>query len=96
MLANGNVLAPGGVKKVAGKPYPTTVAVKTAELWDLAVGEQLGCTCLSWQSTGNLQTATFGGSLVLLSNGQALLSGGETSTNTGKFAVIATAEVYAP
>lgn len=96
MLANGNVLAPGGVKKVAGNPYPTTVAVKTAELWDLAVGEQLGRACLSWQSTGNLQTATSGGSLVLLSNGQALLSGGETSTSSGKFVVIATAEVYTP
>lgn len=96
MLANGNVLAAGGVKTVAGNPYPTTVAVKTAELWDLAVGEQLGCTCLSWQSTGNLQTATTGGTMVLLSNGQALLSGGETSTNSGSFVVIATAELYTP
>jgi N-acetylneuraminic acid mutarotase len=96
MLATGNVLAAGGVKSVPGNPYPTTVAVKTAELWDLAFGEQEGCTCLSWTSTGNLQTATFGGSLVLLSNGQALLSGGETSTNSGSFVVIATAELYTP
>src|SRR5215469_6121926 len=96
MLANGNVLAAGGVKTVQGNPYPTTVAVKTAKLWDLAVGEQLGCTCLSWQSTGNLQTATEGASIVLLSNGQALLSGGATSTNSGSFVVIATAELYTP
>ena len=96
MLANGTVLAAGGVKTVQGNPYPTTVAVKTAELWDLAVGEQLGCTCLSWQSTGNLQTATESASIVLLSNGQVLLSGGETSTSSGSFVVIATAELYTP
>jgi N-acetylneuraminic acid mutarotase len=97
MLANGNVLAAGGVKTVAGNPYPTTVAVKTAKLWDLAVGEQLGCVCLSWQSTGNLTTSSrTAESIVLLSNGQALVSGGYTSTNSGSFVVIATAELYTP
>ena len=69
---------------------------KSALLWSLAVGEQLGCTCLSWQSTGNLQTATVRAVMVLLSNGQALVSGGQTSTNSGSFTVIATAELYTP
>ena len=96
MLANGTVLAAGGVKTVQGNPYPTNQAVKSALLWSLAVGEQLGCTCLSWQSTGNLQTATVRAVMVLLSNGQALVSGGQTSTNSGSFTVIATAELYTP
>ena len=97
MLANGTVLQAGGVKTVPGNPYPTTETVKTAELWNLAVGEQLGCTCLSWQSTGDLQTATANASIVLLSNGQALLSGGENNTTkSSSFVVIATAEVYTP
>jgi hypothetical protein len=98
MLANGTVLAAGGVKTVPGKPYPTTTAVKSAELWDLAVGEQLGCTCLSWQSTGSLTDATASASVVLLSNGQALVSGGNanTTTKSNSFVVIATAELYTP
>lgn len=33
---------------------------------------------------------------LLLSNGQALVSGGMTSTNSGSFVVIATAELYTP
>lgn len=82
---------------MAGNPYPTTTAVKTAELWDLAVGEQLGCLCLSWASTGNLTTSSRAAeSLILLSNGQALVSGGYTTANSGNFAVIATAELYTP
>jgi hypothetical protein len=81
MLANRTVLAAGGVKIVQGNAYPTMQAVKSALLWDLAVGEQLGYTCLSWQSAGNLQTATVDPSIVLLSNGQALVSGCETFTN---------------
>jgi hypothetical protein len=96
MLANGTVLAAGGVKTVQGNPYPTTTTVKSAELWDLAVGEQLGCTCLSWQSTGNLTVSTASASIVLLSNGRALVSGGDTTTKSNSFVVIATAELYTP
>jgi Kelch motif len=96
MLANGNVLAAGGSETLPGKPYPKTVAVETAWLWDLAVGEQLGCTCLSWQRTGSLTTPTYAPTMVLLSNGQALLSGGSTSTSSGPFVAIATAELYTP
>ena len=97
MLENGTVLAAGGVKTVPGKPYPTTTAVKTAELWDLAVGEQLGCTCLSWQPTGSLTDATENATVVLLSNGQALVSGGGANTAGSRgFVPIATAELYTP
>ena len=82
----------------AGQTYPTTTAVKSAELWDLAVGEQLGCTCLSWQSTGSLTDPTESASVVLLSNGQVLVSGGNanTTTKSNSFVVIATAELYTP
>lgn len=82
---------------MAGNPYPTEETVKSAELWDLAVGEKLGCLCLSWASTGNLTTSSRAGeSMVLLSNGQALVSGGATITNSGSSVVLASAELYTP
>jgi hypothetical protein len=97
MLANGTVLAAGGVKTIPGKPYPTTIAVTSAELWDLAVGKQLGCTCLSWQSTASLTDATENATVVLLSNGQALVSGGGANTAGSRgFVPIATTELYTP
>jgi hypothetical protein len=83
---------------VPAKPYPKTTAVTSAELWDLAVGEQLGCTCLSWQSTASLTNPTESATMVLLSNGQVLVSGGNTNSTTksNTFVVIATAELYTP
>lgn len=80
-----------------GNPYPTETTTKSAELWDLAVGEAKGCFCLSWSSTGSLTVSRYGESMIVLSNGQALASGGATfDKSSGTFVTIASAELYTP
>jgi hypothetical protein len=97
MLRTGNVLAAGGVVSVPGNPYPTEQTVKSAKLWDPAVGEALGCLCLSWTSTGSLTVSRAGESTTLLSNGKALISGGDTFDKSSRqFVTIASAEFYTP
>ena len=97
VLTTGKVLAAGGVVSVAGNPYPTHETIKSAELWDLATGEALGCLCLSWSSTGSLTVSRYGETMIVLLNGQALVSGGDTfDKNSGKFVTIAGAELYTP
>jgi len=89
LLQTGMVLVAGGFITVRASPYNKTESITSAELWDPSTQ--------AWTSTGNLNTSRGLGSMTVLANGQALLTGGETiDKHTGQAEVLATAELYKP
>lgn len=89
LLGTGEVLVAGGFITVRHKPHNITETVNSAELWDRSTQ--------TWASTGNLTTSRGGESVNLLSNGQALVAGGETfDKHTNQLVVIANAELFTP
>ena len=89
LLQTGEVLVAGGFITVRASPYNKTESINSAELWDPSTQ--------TWTSTGNLNTSRGAESLTVLSNGQALVAGGETiDKHTGQAEVIAGAELYKP
>ena len=89
VLQTGMVLVAGGFITVPARPYPKTESITSAELWDPSTQ--------AWTSTGSLNTSRGRETITVLTNGQALVTGGETfDKQTGQPAVLATAELYKP
>jgi len=89
LLQTGKVLVAGGFITVHALPYNKTESINSAELWDPSTQ--------AWTSTGNLNTSRGVGSMTVLANGQALLTGGETvDKHTGQAEVLADTELYKP
>lgn len=89
LLSTGKVLVAGGFFKQAAQPYPITKSTNAAELWDPSTQ--------AWTSTGSLHVSRGSESMTILSNGQALVAGGETfDKQSGHLVVIASAELYTP
>jgi hypothetical protein len=89
LLQTGKVLVAGGFITVHRLPYNITESVNSAELWDPSTQ--------AWTSTGNLNTSRGAESLTILSNGKALVAGGDTfDKHTGQLVITATAELYTP
>ena len=89
ILATGQALAAGGTFEVNARPYPIEETLKTAQLWDPST--------LAWTSTGDMNVSRTGQLMILLSNGQVLVAGGQTfSKSVGHLVPTATAELYTP
>jgi N-acetylneuraminic acid mutarotase len=89
VLQTGKVLVAGGTITMPGNPYPTHQTINSAELWNLSTQ--------SWTNTGNLHDSRSDESVTVLSNGQALVAGGEQITKQSNSVVIlASAELYTP
>jgi hypothetical protein len=74
---------------VRALPYSITETTNSAELWDPATQ--------TWTNTGNLNISRSAESLTILSNGQALVAGGEHyDKHLGQLVILATAELYTP
>jgi hypothetical protein len=86
LLQTGEVLVAGGFITVHARPYNITETINSAELWNLSTQ--------TWTSTGNLSISRGGESLTILSNGQALVAGGEHYDK--QLLITATAELYRP
>ena len=90
MLQTDQVLVVGGAVTRQAQPYPITLTVSSAELWNLSTQ--------SWTSTGNLQDSRSGATVTVLQNGQALVTGGGQSSKqtNNHFVILASAELYTP
>lgn len=89
LLQTGQVLVAGGFITVRARPYNKTETINSAELWNPSTQ--------AWTSTGNLNTSRGAESITILTNGQALVAGGDTfDTHSGQLVVTATAELYTP
>ncbi len=75
---------------MAANPYPNTLTVNSAELWDPSTQV--------WTSTGNLHDSRINASMTVLQNGQVLVVGGEQSTKqtNDKLVVLSSSELYTP
>ena len=70
-------------------PYSITETTNSAELWDPATQ--------TWTNTANLNISRSAESLTILSNGQALVAGGEHyDKHLGQLVILATAGLYTP
>ncbi|MFZ3495477.1 Kelch repeat-containing protein [Streptomyces sp. 5.8] len=85
VLADGRVLAVGGIPGPQAYPPP---ALTTVELYDPATR--------TWTPTGGLNEARYGHSATLLSDGRVLVAGGERPRSPGTPGTLASAEVYDP
>jgi hypothetical protein len=84
LLPNGQVLVAGGFNE------PTTGSfnyLASAELYNSATG--------TWALTGSMSTPRIGHTATLLTNGQALVAGGDATVN-GSFTIFSSAELYNP
>jgi Kelch motif/Galactose oxidase, central domain len=89
LLQTGKVLVAGGAITVQGNPYPTSLTINSAELWDLSTQ--------AWTSTGNLHDSRAGESMTVLTNGQVLVAGGSQLTKHSSGGVtLSSAELYTP
>ncbi len=89
-LQTGKVLVAGGAVTMAANPYPHTLTINSAELWDPSTQ--------AWTSTGNLHDSRINATMTVLQNGQVLVAGGEQSTKQTnyQFVLLSSAELYTP
>ena len=80
LLPNGQVLVAGGAN--------STEYLASAELYDPGSGK--------WTFTSSMTMSRQGHTATLLPDGQVLAAGDETETSNGKFADVASAELYTP
>jgi hypothetical protein len=89
LLNTGRVLVAGGVTYVNAQPYPIEETNGLAALFDPST--------LTWASTGSMNKSRLGETMTVLSNGQALVAGGQTfDKHLGHLVEIASAELYTP
>lgn len=89
LFQTGMVLVAGGFITVHARPYNKTETINSAELWDPSTQ--------AWTSTRNLNISRGSESMTILTNGQALVAGGDTfDQQSGQLVVTATAELYKP
>jgi hypothetical protein len=89
LLNTGKVLVAGGVTYVNAQPYPIEETNGLAALFDPSI--------LTWTSTGSMIKSRLGETMTVLSNGQALVAGGQTfDKHLGHLVEIASAELYTP
>lgn len=87
LIITGKILVAGGFISVHKLPSNITETIASAELWDPSTQ--------TWSSTRNLNTSRGAKSVTILSNGQALLAGGDTfDKQTGQLVITTTAELY--
>lgn len=89
LLNTGKVLVAGGATYVNAQPYPIEETNGLAALFDPST--------LTWTTTGSMSKSRIGETMTVLSNGQALVAGGETyDKSVGHLVPIASAELYTP
>ena len=89
LLNTGKVLVAGGVTYVNAQPYPIEETNGLAALFDTST--------LTWTTTGSMNKSRLGETMAILSNGQALVAGGQTfDKHLGHLIEIASAELYTP